>query len=60
MKKLKSVDKNLRKTDDQLWRIQEKLDLEKHDDLVEEIEMLRETVKEMQEAEKIYATVNHK
>ncbi|XP_076824478.1 uncharacterized protein LOC143470310 isoform X2 [Clavelina lepadiformis] len=55
MKKLKCVDKNLRKTDDQLWRIKEKLEQEeKYDDLLEEVELLRKTVADMQEAEKIY------
>ena len=58
MQKLKSVDKNLRKTDDQLWRIKEKLEQEeKYDDLLEEVELLRETVAAMQEAEKIYTEV---
>jgi hypothetical protein len=56
MKKVRTFDKNLSKTDDQLRRITQKLDLEENDDLLEEIDMLRETVAEMQEAEKIYAS----
>lgn len=61
MQKLKCVDKNLRKTDDQLWRIKEKLEQEeKYEDLLEEIELLRETVAGMQKAEQIYAQVHEK
>ena len=58
MQKLKCVDKDLRKTDDQLWRIKEKLEQEeKYDDLLEEVELLRRTVSAMQEAEQIYTQV---
>lgn len=58
LNKLKCVEKNLRKTDDQLWRIHEKLEKdEEHENLLEEVELLRETVKGMQEAEKIYTQV---
>ena len=58
MQKLKCVDKDLRKTDDKLWRIKEKLEQEeKYDDLLEEVELLRKTVAAMQEAEKIYTEV---
>jgi len=60
MQKLKCVDKDLRKTDDQLWRIKEKLEQEeKYDDLLEEVELLRKTVTSMQEAEQIYTQVNY-
>lgn len=57
LKKLKCVDKNLRKTDDQLWRIKEKLEQDQQEDLLEEVELLRKRVNEMQQAEKIYVQV---
>uniref|UniRef100_H2YF33 Cortactin-binding protein-2 N-terminal domain-containing protein n=1 Tax=Ciona savignyi TaxID=51511 RepID=H2YF33_CIOSA len=56
IRKLKNVDKNFRKTDDQLFKIREKLEQEeRHEDLLVEVELLRKTVEEMREAEEVYA-----
>nr|XP_039272929.1 filamin-A-interacting protein 1-like isoform X1 [Styela clava] len=55
LKKLKTVQRNLQKTDDQLWRIHEKLEKdEEHELLLEEVELLRQRVKDMEEGEMIY------
>uniref|UniRef100_H2YF32 Cortactin-binding protein-2 N-terminal domain-containing protein n=1 Tax=Ciona savignyi TaxID=51511 RepID=H2YF32_CIOSA len=59
IRKLKNVDKNFRKTDDQLFKIREKLEQEeRHEDLLVEVELLRKTVEEMREAEEVYAQVS--
>jgi len=54
IKHLQMMDKNLRKTDDQLLKIQAKLSEQPVEDVIDEVEQLRRTMNEMQDAEKIY------
>lgn len=57
IKHLQMMDKNLRKTDDQLLKIQAKLSEQPVEDVIDEVEQLRRTMNEMQDAEKIYEQV---